>query len=111
MKLSPPPCIANSIHQSEEEGSKLIEIEEKGEECPSRSSPPPANDQFQPIAFEEDEDDDEDDASSQLLPKDSANDIDEMMFPSADTDMPLSWKEDLDDSETEMDNFVSQFTI
>jgi hypothetical protein len=25
--------------------------------------------------------------------------------------VPLSWKEDLEDSETEMDNFVSQFTI
>ncbi|EFX77182.1 hypothetical protein DAPPUDRAFT_248096 [Daphnia pulex] len=42
------------------------------------------------------------------------NDLDELkeiMFSNVDSDVPLSWKEDLEDSETEMDNFVSQFTI
>ena len=39
------------------------------------------------------------------------DELKEIMFSHVDSDVPLSWKEDLEDSEAEMDNFVSQFTI
>lgn len=112
-------------------------MEEDEEEKPLNTSPLPSEEfaiAYEEEGEEEDEDDDdedeeveeeeddEDDISSQLLNAgkeeeaegDVGNDLDElkeMMFSNVDTDVPLSWKEDLDDSETEMDNFVSQFTI
>ncbi|KAI9556663.1 hypothetical protein GHT06_016453 [Daphnia sinensis] len=127
-RLSPPPCLA-SVLQPE------VPMEEDEEEKPLKTSPLPSE-EFA-IAYEEEgeeededdedgdeevEDDDEDDISSQLLNAgkeeeaegEVGNDLDELkeiMFSNTDSDVPLSWKEDLEDSETDMDNFVSQFTI
>lgn len=70
---------------------------------------------------EEDEEEEDEEVSSQLINAgkevdaegDIENELDELkeMFSNVDSDVPLSWKEDLDDSEPELDNFVSQFTI
>lgn len=129
-RLSPPPCLA-AIPQPE------VPMEEDEEEKPLKTSPLPSEEfaiAYEEEGEEEDEDDededeeveeeedDEDDISSQLLNAgkeeeaegEVGNDLDELkeiMFSNADSDVPLSWKEDLEDSETEMDNFVSQFTI
>jgi hypothetical protein len=106
LKTSPLPseefAITYSEGEEEEEDDEEEEVEEEEEE-------------------DDEDDDDEDEISSQLLNagKEEAegevgNDLDElkeMMFSNVDSDVPLSWKEDLEDSEAEMDNFVSQFTI
>jgi hypothetical protein len=39
------------------------------------------------------------------------DELKEIMFSNVDSDVPLSWKEDLEDSGAEMDNFVSHFTM
>lgn len=108
------------------------EVEE--EEKPMKTSPLPSEefaityeegeDGEEEDEDEDDEEDEEDDeeVSSQLLnvgkeeeaEGEGENDLEELkeiMFSNVDSDMPLSWKEDLEDSETEIDNFVSQFTI
>lgn len=107
LKTSPLPseefAIAYSEGEEEEEDEEEEEVEEEEEE-------------------EDEDDDEEDEISSQLLNAgkeeeaegEVGNDLDELkeiMFSNVDSDVPLSWKEDLEDSETEMDNFVSQFTI
>ena len=132
-RLNPPPCLANVPQTESMEGEEEeMEEDEVEEEKPLKTSPLPSE-EFA-IAYEEegeeedeeeeDEEEEEEDeeVSSQLLNAgkeedaegEVGNDLDElkeMMFSNVDSDVPLSWKEDLEDSETEMDNFVSQFTI
>ena len=107
LKTSPLPSEEFAItysegEEEEEDDEEEEEVEEEEEE-------------------DDEDDDDEDEISSQLLNagKEEAegevgNDLDElkeMMFSNVDSDVPLSWKEDLEDSEAEIENFVSQFTM
>lgn len=140
-RLNPPPCLANipqpevKSMEGEEVEEEEMEEDEVEEEKPLKTSPLPSEefaiayeegDEGEEGEEEEEEEDDDDEeeedeeVSSQLLnagkeeDAEGGNDLDElkeMIFSNVDSDVPLSWKEDLDDSETEMDNFVSQFTI